>query len=242
MNSGIIVVSIGSGDPEQLNVKTVRALRESEKLVLRTGKHPLVSWLQENNISFSTLDSLYDECEDFDSLNLRIAEYLVSLAENARVVYAVPDALTDRSVAVLFSLKTDRVSVSVIPGVSAYDRFLSASLSSLPDAAVTVVPAAELTEGFPYDPNRTLLVTELDNGILAGQVKLFLSELLEDEHQVILLREGGEPLRIQLWQLDRQPGIDHRSAVLIPGSGYLVGDCQRRRYAWHVCFRQRERF
>ena len=221
MNSGIIVVSVGSGDPELLNVKTVRALQESETLVLRTGKNPMVSWLQEKCISFSTLDSLYDECEDFDRLNLRIAEHLVSLAENGRVVYAVPDALTDRSVAALCAVKTARVSVSVIPGVSAYDRFLSASLSSLPDAAVTVVPAADLTEEFSYDPNRTLLVTELDNGILAGQVKLFLSELLEDEHQVLLLREGGEPLRIQLWQLDRQPGIDHSSAVLIPGSGYL---------------------
>ena len=221
MKSAVIIVSIGSGDPELLNMKTVRALRESGTLVLRTGNHPLVSWLRENAVSFSTLDNLYGECGDFDELNRKIAEHLINLAENDPVVYAVPDVLTDRSVYSLLSLRPDHLSVSVIPGVSACDRFLTASLSFLSEAAVMVVPAAELTEGFQYDPNRTLLITELDNEILAGQVKLFLSELVEDEHQVLMLREDGEACPIPLWQMDRQSGIDHRTAVLIPGSGYL---------------------
>ena len=220
MNSDIMIVSIGSGDPELLNIKTIRILQESVTLVLRTGKHPLVSWLREQAILFSTLDNLYEECEDFDQLNRQIAEYLFNLAESSQVVYAVPDALSDRSVYMLLSLKPDRLSVSLIPGVSAYDRFLSVSVPFLSEVSVTVVPAAELTDGFSYDPNRTLLITELDNGILAGQVKLFLSELLEDEHQILLLMED-EAIPTQLWLLDRHSGIDHRTAVLIPGSGYL---------------------
>ena len=60
MSAGIIVVSIGSGDPELLNMKTIRVLREGGSLVLRTGRHPLAAWLEENAIPFSTLDSLYD--------------------------------------------------------------------------------------------------------------------------------------------------------------------------------------
>ena len=221
MSAGIIVVSIGSGDPELLNMKTVRFLREGGSLFLRTGRHPLASWLHENGVPFTTLDSLYDECEDFDQLYERIAGFLFTLSEKEQIVYAVPDALTDRSVRSLLRLKPGGLSVSVIPGVSAYDRFVSGSLSFLPDSAVTIAAASELSEGFHFDPNRSLLVTELDSPIQAGQVKLFLSETLEDEHHVLLLREDGESSEIPLWQLDRQPGIDHRTAVLVPGSGYL---------------------
>lgn len=220
MNAGIIIVSIGSGDPDLLNIRTVRVLRESVSLVLRTGRHPLVSWLRENGIPFATLDSLYDESEDFDQLNRMIAHRLFTLSEKQEIVYAVPDALTDRSVHALFSLKPDHCSVSVIPGVSAYDRFVSGSLPFLSESAVTVVPASDLSEGFHFDPNRSLLIAELDNPIQAGQVKLFLSEMLEDEHRVLLLREDAEPTEIPLWQLDRQPGTDHRTAVLVPGTGY----------------------
>lgn len=220
MSAGIIVVSIGSGDPELLNMKTVRVLREGGSLVLRTGRHPLVSWLEENAIPFSTLDSLYEACEDFDQLNRLIAEKLLSLSENGQTVYAVPDALTDRSVRALFRLKPESCSVTVVPGVSAYDRFVSGSLPFLPDASVTVVPASDLAEGFHFDPNRSLLITELDSLILAGQVKLILSEMLDDEHRILLLHEDEESKEIPLFQLDRQPVMDHRSAVLVPGTAF----------------------
>ena len=220
MSAGIIVVSIGSGDPELLNMKTVRVLREGGSLVLRTGRHPLAAWLEENAIPFSTLDSLYDACEDFEELNRQIAGKLFSMSEYNQTVYAVPDALTDRSVQALFRLKPESCSVTVVPGVSAYDRFVSCSLPFLSEAVVTVVPASDLNEGFHFDPNRSLLVTELDSPILAGQVKLFLLDMLEDEHPVLLLHEDAEPAQIPLWQLDRQTGIDHRSAVLVPGTGY----------------------
>ena len=145
MNAGIIVISIGSGDPELLNMKTVRVLQESRTLILRTGRHPLVSWLQENGVSFSTMDSLYDECEDFDQLHDRIAGSLIAISEKEQIVYAVSDALTDRSVHSLLRLKPDGLAVTVIPGVSSYDRFVSGSLPFLTEAAVTVVPAASDT-------------------------------------------------------------------------------------------------
>ena len=74
MKSGIIVLSLGNGDPDLLNIKTLKALRESDSLFLRTGNHPIVSWLKENGISFSTLDHLYDVSEDFDMLNQKITE------------------------------------------------------------------------------------------------------------------------------------------------------------------------
>ncbi|MBR3332833.1 MAG: MazG family protein [Clostridia bacterium] len=221
MITDIVIVSLGPGDPDLLNQKTLRAIRESETLILRTGRHPLSSWLKENDISFSTLDFLYEESDDFDLLNQNVADYLIRQAKSGPIVYAVPDAATDRTVRALLQEKPETVSAVVVPGVSLYDEHISASLSFLQDNAVTVVPADELSDSFHYDPNTSLLVTELDNPILAGQVKQFLSDMLGDEHIIYLLREGHEAVSFPLFELDRRTEIDHRSAVLIPGSGLL---------------------
>ena len=221
MITDIIIVSLGPGDPDLLNTKTLRALRESGTLILRTGRHPLTSWLTDNGIPFSTLDFLYEESDDFDILNRNAAEYLIRQAQAGPIVYAVPDAPTDCTVRVLLHEKPESFSAVVIPGISLYDTHLSSVLSFLQDAAVTVVPADELSDSFHYDPNTSLLVTELDNPIQTGQVKLFLSDMLGDEHNVFLLQNEKKPFSLPLYELDRQTGIDHRSAVLIPGSGFL---------------------
>lgn len=228
MNADIIVVSMGPGDPDLLNMKTQRILRESGSLILRTGRHPLTSWLRDNCISFSTLDFLYEESDDFDVLNHNAAEFLIRQAKAGPIVYAVPDAATDSTVRILLHEKPESVSAVVIPGVSLYDSYLSSALFLLQDSAMTIVPAEELSVSFRYDPNTSLLVTELDNPILAGQVKLFLSDMLGDEHYVFLIPNDKGPVSIPLYELDRQNGIDHRSAVLVPGSGLL----ERSRFAF----------
>ncbi len=220
MKSDIVIVSLGSGDPDLLNIKTVRILREAGSLILRTSRHPIASWLTEQGIRFSTLDHLYSESEDFDSLNQKAADCLIRLASGSEIVYAVPDAATDQTVRTLFRVKPENLAVSVIPGLSAYDLYLSSSLGRLTDTSVVLVPAVELTSGFFYDPNRTLLVTELNDQILAGQVKLFLSDMLDDEYSVVLLQPDGGAEEIPLWHLDRHAEIDHRHALLVPGSDF----------------------
>ena len=221
MITDIIIVSLGPGDPDLLNMKTLRALRESTVLILRTGRHPMSSWLKEEGIPFSTLDHLYEESEDFDLLNRNAADFLIRQAQAGPIVYAVPDAATDCTVRVLLHEKPESLSAVVIPGISLYDTHLSSALSFLRDPAVAIVPADEITDHFHYDPNTSLLVTELDNQILTGQVKLFLADLLGDDHQVLLLLNEKGPVAIPLYELDRQTGIDHRSAVIVPGSGFL---------------------
>ncbi len=218
MKSGIIVLSLGNGDPDLLNIKTLKALRESDSLFLRTGNHPIVSWLKENGISFSTLDHLYDVSEDFDMLNQKITDYLISMSEKSPIVYAVPDAITDHTVRTLLLNKPADLTVSLIPGISSYDMLLSSSADRFSDTALQIVTATDFVTRNQYDPNDTHLITELDNGFLAGEVKIRLNEMLEDEYQVFLVSDHQAPVPLSLWQLDRQKNIDHRSAVLVPSA------------------------
>ncbi len=125
MKSEIIIVSIGQGDPDLLNAKTIRTLRESNHLLLRTGRHPIAVWLESNNIAYHTLDQFYEDADDFDQLNRLIADYIFTEASENTVVYAVPDSLMDSTVKTLFRTKPDHIHISVIPGVGSFDLHLS---------------------------------------------------------------------------------------------------------------------
>ena len=221
MKTTITVVSLGPGDPDLLNMKTIRAMKEASQLVLRTSRHPVASWLQSLNIGFISLDNLYEESEDFDLLNRNAANLLFRLTAQSDIVYAVPDALTDQTVKEIFRNKPDNISVIVIPGLSIHNQHISSALYCLTHSSFMTVPASEMHEHFHYDPGCTLLVTELDNAILAGEVKIILSELIDEEYQIILLRRDMDPVTLPLWQLDRQNDIDHQSSILIPGTYFL---------------------
>ena len=222
MNPDITVVSVGSGDPELMNIRTMEAMKNARSLILRTSRHPVTDWLERNRIAYSSLDELYDIADDFDDLDLRIADSLLQRASDSPVVYAVPDASSDAALRALLRKTENNGTVKIIPGVGSGDLYLSASLAFLPESAVTILPASELLNKGYFDPNLSMLVTELDNPLLAGQVKILLSDLLDDEYEIIFMNGAEAHLRIPLYELDRMKGIDHRSAVLVPGSDFRV--------------------
>ena len=220
MKPTVTVISLGPGDPDLLNTKTLRVLRSAGSLILRTGRHPVSAWLEQQGIPYSTLDSFYDEADDFDELNRKIAAYVIGLASVSEVVYAVPDASMDLSVRAMFNQAPSSM-ISVVPGVGPVSQYLTASLPLLNGSMLAVSSAYDFLSGGYCDPNQTLLITELDNPILAGSVKLLLARVFGDEHPVFMIRGSSEPAHLPLYQLDRQKNIDHTSAVLIPGSSFL---------------------
>ena len=220
MSQSIIIVNIASGDPDILNMKTVRAIREGGRLILRTSRTPLVPWLEQEKIAYSSLDDLYNQVEDFDQLASSIADYLWSEAKLSPVVYAVADLMTDSTVSLLFHSRPAAGQITVIPGVGLSDLYHSSARSVLSDSDLRTVSATDFISG-SYEPNTSVLITELDNPILAGEVKLRLSSCLDDESKIVYLHHQDIPDMMMLYELDRLPQIDHLSAVLIPGSGYL---------------------
>ena len=212
----VTVVSIGPGDPEFLNEKTKKAILESKKLILRTGRHPLVKWLNEVNIPFVTLDHLYQESDTFETLLSSILAEIRKAAELLPTVYAVADAMTDRSVDYLFINRPEETEITVIPGFSYADYYLSACKGLVPTADIRICPARDFL-GKGFDPSLPLLITELNDGITAGEVKQDLSGKIDDESVVYFFDDGTAPHPILLYELDRQPAYSHLSAVAVSG-------------------------
>ena len=221
MKPFITVVSLGPGDPDLLNHRTLNILKSGTgRLVLRTGLHPAVKWLEGSGIGFETFDGLFQSSEDFDTLNLQIAELLWTMARREKVIYAVPDSNTDRSVVTLYRQKPADAEIETVPGTGSIDVLSALVKSECLDMDFRIVPASDLSLQ-EYDPNISLLITEMDNPIQAGLVKVFLTDRADDETEVLLLESYRSVLRIPLYELDRQPHYDHQTAVLVPGSDYL---------------------
>ena len=68
---------------------------------------------------------------------------------------------------------------------------------------------------------QSLLITEVDGAITAGEVKEHLSSLLDEESTVWLIQSEGRPVSLPLYELDRKKKYDHMTAVLVPGSDFL---------------------
>ena len=220
MNHDIVIVSLGSGDPDLLNSRTLEAVRSTQCLILRTSRHPFSVWLEDNHIAYSSCDDLYESSEDFDDLDRRIASFLLQQAHVCSLVYAVTDATMDRSVRTLIGMSSGESSVSIIPGIGTSNLYLSRVLPYLNDSGIIVISAYDFADSGLYDPNYSVLITELDNPLLAGQIKIMLSETLDDEYRILLLDDQNTPVPVSLYELDRYH-VDHRTAVLVPSSGFM---------------------
>lgn len=216
------MVSIGPGDVSLLNQATVDTLRGASPLILRTDHHPMAAWLKDQDISYVSLDDLYESSDDFDCMNSAMADRVWQLAaEGKHAVYAVPDLLTDRSVDELFRHIPESCSEpEIIPGFSYADFYLARCRGLISSGNIRIVSASEFLSSF-YDPEQSLLISEVDGAITAGDVKAHLSSLFDEESSVWLIHAGGRPVSLPLYELDRKKKYDHMTAVLVPGSDFL---------------------
>lgn len=215
------VLSLGPGDPVFLSRMTEDRLCTASPLIIRTDRHPIAEWLRNKGISFHSMDNIYAESDNFDDLNQNVAEHVWALAKDGKhPVYAVPDPLTDRTVDEVFRLCPDHMNVEVLPGFSYADFYLSRCRRFISEGSVRIVSAIEFLSSFYY-PDETVLVTEIDSPILAGEIKDFLSARLDDETVVYLMYESGVPRAHPLYELDRGKRYDHLTALLLPSVDYL---------------------
>ena len=225
----ITVVSLGPGDPSLLTLEAADALRCAGKLVLRTGRHGVSAWLDKQNVQYDTFDALYDDFWDFDELHAEMAKRLWNMAQETPVTYAVMDAASDGSVAALSAAKPADGSIRRIAGLTGADVCMATLPHTSDGAGLRILPAIDCTKA-AYDPATPLMITEIDDRILAGETKLWLSEMYNDEMEIIFFppseKSQRKPVTIELADLDRQKKYDHTCCAYIPAAPFRT----RRRF------------
>lgn len=202
------ITIVGTGwSAKQLTLEAVEALTGGARIILHTERCGCAQWLNEKDIAFTSVDSLYEACEDFDEHAYKAADLVLGAAKDTDVVYGVFD-IRDRSAQLLAKQNLD--GLRVIPGPP-----LEGALLAYAQGETRVVEASDWEDVHPA-ARENCLIRELDSRELAAEVKLRLMEVYPEESDVWLLNAGVEPVSLPLYELDRGEVYDHRTCVLVP--------------------------
>ena len=156
-------------------------------------------------MAYESLDSLYEKSRNFDTLQKNIAKEVLKMGREGDVCYLVDGSVSEDRASAYIRKKAKTV---VIDGVSkashfaslaGFDRYTALSAYDFRTYERTALP---------------LVVYDLDNAFLAGDVKLALARLLGEECKVTFFH-GKDGKSISLYELDRQGTYDYRTAVCV---------------------------
>ena len=203
------IIGLGTKKGE-LTQDALAALKGADAVYVRTALHPSAESLKEAAIPFESLDALYSSSRNYDTFAQKAVRLLRNRAKGQTVCYCVDGGAFEDRVACM--LAGDGACVH--PGVSksaaaaaaagGYGSFLSVAA---PDAA---------SRGLM----RPLVVYDLADRALAGDVKLALAERFGDEAPAVYVC-GGEARRIPLFEADRQDTYDMTCALVLPDEPLL---------------------
>lgn len=209
--------------PQTLSKAAWEAVLHANMLYLQTREHPSARPVIDAGLQYVSMDDLYETSEDFDALNEAIAQRLVSGED---CVYAVMgDGCFAQLAAIENAAEKNGFRVQILPGIS----YAKAAFPALQD--VQIFTARTLPKRI--DPSVPLCIQELDNPIVAGEVKLVLSEMYPDEWPTTLatMQEDGHYTyrTFPLSELDRKRSLFAGSVLYVKSASFE----ERTRYGYY---------
>ena len=108
--------------PGDLSLKTLEAIKKSDKIILRTDETRLGEWLKTLGFEYESLDRIYLKSRSFATLTKNLAAEVLKAAKTQDVLYLVEgDVKDDISCSEILKKRPD---AEIIPGVSKADYYL----------------------------------------------------------------------------------------------------------------------
>ncbi len=199
--------------PELMTEAAKAAIRSAERLFLQTAQHPYARFVLDERLRYTAMDDLYEAAADFTGLNAQIA---ARLAEAGDCVYAVTGSIAATQLpAIRHAAETAGGEVRVLAGVPA-------AFAAFPGRQIDLILAASrLPEQLPAD--MSIVIEEVCGSLLAGNVKLLLSEYYPDDWKILVSDVGGDGFQsrtIPLYTLDRLARYHATTTVYVPAASF----------------------
>ncbi|MDO4543690.1 MAG: nucleoside triphosphate pyrophosphohydrolase [Clostridia bacterium] len=204
----LTVVPLSTRD--NITVAALDAIKSADRLYLQTKRHPCANAVLELGLDFSDMDDLYDAAEDFDKLNEAIADRLTG---GDSCVYAViGDLGAAQAEPIQRRCKERGFVMDVLPCVPC-------SRAAFPHVSEGITACA-VNLPKRLNPELPLIITELDNRYLAGEIKLRLMEYYPDSHIVELALMGGDGRysteSMELFRIDHRDDFNELAVLHVP--------------------------
>lgn len=216
----ITIVGLGAGDGRYITREAWGILEAAEQVFVRTVHHPAVAEL---NVARS-FDELYETGGEYGDVYRGIVEVVMEAGRVGDVVYAVPGDpfVGEAAVKMIQERGNDEgVDVRVVAGLS----FVEPTLAVLGVDAfdgLQIFDALVIGERLhpPVSADVPLLIGQVYNRLVAGEVKLTLMEMFTAEHPVVLVHgagtDGAVVERVPLFEIDRSEQIGHLTSLFVP--------------------------
>lgn len=214
----INVVGLGPGDKDQMPIKIEKRIKEAEIVYLRTEDHPAVKELKDDGVAFKSFDYLYEEMgKDFEKVYTAIVDELISLAEEKEILYAVPGhpMVAEKTVKDLLDRYEE---VNIVGGKSFIDDLFQ-SVQVDPVEGFQLLDSFDLNQD-TLNTGQHVIIMQVFNALMAGEVKLTLMEKYPDEHTVAVIDAAGSSQEkvswLPLYEIDRFEGVYNLRSLYIP--------------------------
>lgn len=217
----LTIVGLGPGAAGNLSVETMSLLKSDAQVILRTAVHPTVQELQKQQVRFISCDDFYEQGASFEEVYGKITDFVLQQAAARDVVYAVPGSplVAERTVLLLRDrAKAMGIPLEIKPAMSFLD-LAYVDLEIDPISGLRIIDAQDF-EGIADAGRYPLMITQVYSQLVASDLKIALMDVLDDDYEIYFLRNLGLPdeecRKVKIYELDRQPEIDHLTSVFVP--------------------------
>ena len=209
------ITLIGLGTDEYgLTKGAEKALNSAGKILARTANTRSFSALDDFEVQ--PLDSLFNSCRNFDTLNKKLAKAVTDAANTDDVCYCVDGAVCeDEACRIILSKHKD---CQIFEGSSKSAH--AANLARLKNSQYTAVSAYGIEN---LKSCAAAIVYDIDGYFLATKVKQTLSHLFGEETECTFIH-GDKAVKIKVYEIDRQKDYDYSCAVAVEEGEFLKKD------------------
>jgi tetrapyrrole methylase family protein / MazG family protein len=217
----IYIFGLGAGDIEQLPLGVYRKLKTASPLFLRTKEHPVVAALEDEGVSFTSFDSIYEKHEQFEDVYEEMTAILLEQVKKRDIFYAVPGhpLVAEKTVQLLLEAERRKECRVVIEGGQSFLDALFTTLKIDPIEGFQLIDATSF-QGNEWQLTKHTIFCQVYDSFIASEVKLTLMEQLPDDYPVYIVTAAGSKeekvTKIPLYELDRAATLNNLTSVYVP--------------------------
>lgn len=205
-----MITIVGMGQAiEDVTLRGAAAIRGAATVVVRTAETNAAKTLDRLGVAYITCDDIYNNAADFDQLVEMIAARLCE----KDCVYCVDGAGTQDAVGRYLQ---GRIEVKIITGVDSACSALA--LTGQNGESFLRQSATSIVNGVFFAPDATLVVDEIDDALLAGELQLKLLDAYGDVACYYVA--NGKTYSITVGELCRQKGFGYDAMLVLPAKPF----------------------